>query len=221
MKAMIRAVVASTVLAGAMTCIAAVNSRSYVQGGLVAQYDGIDNAGFGSHNGSATTWVNLAGNTALDGAVNPNVVWASDGWSVSTKCKPVVVGNALSQTTGSGRFTIQFACKPQTGANGGRQCFFSQYNASNSFGLEHNGTSIPSSIRLYCAGQSSTSPSPGGESLASAANSLARRRSRSSAFPSEGTRTRTPSRPTRSTTSLTAGRRRARFPARRAPGLRL
>ena len=38
MKAMIRAVVASTVLAGAMTCIAAVNSRSYVQGGLVAQY---------------------------------------------------------------------------------------------------------------------------------------------------------------------------------------
>ena len=172
MKAIIRAIVASTVLACAMTCVAAVNSRSYVQGGLVAHYDGIDNAGFGTHDGSAAKWVNLAGNSALDGDVDGNVVWGTDGWSVSTKCNPITVGNALSQTTGSGKFTIQFACKPQTGANGGRQCFFSQYNAADSFGLEHNGTSIPGSIRLYCAGQDSASPSPGGASLASLANSV-------------------------------------------------
>ena len=157
----------------ATLCVsAAINSRSYVQGGLVAQYDGIDNAGFGSHNGNATKWVNLAGNSVLDGDVDSHVVWGADGWSVSTKCNPITVGNALSQTTGTGKFTIQFACTPQTGANGGRQCFFSQYNASNSFGLEHNGTSVSGSIRLYCAGQASTSPVPGGESLVSMANSL-------------------------------------------------
>ena len=37
----------------------AINSRSYVRRGLVAQYDGIDNAGFGVHDGSAATWVDL------------------------------------------------------------------------------------------------------------------------------------------------------------------
>ena len=162
-----------TGLLATLCASAAINSRSYVQQGLVAQYDGIDNAGFGLHNPDATTWVNLAGDTALNGTVDSNVVWGEDGWSVSTKCNPITVGNALSQVTGTGTFTIQFACTPQMGATeGGRQCFFSQYNASNSFGLEHNGTSVSGSLRLYCAGQASTSPVPGGESLVSMANSL-------------------------------------------------
>jgi len=40
----------------AESAFAAVNARSYVPGGLAAQYDGIDNAGFGSHSGDAATW---------------------------------------------------------------------------------------------------------------------------------------------------------------------
>lgn len=152
---------------------AAVTSRSYVQQGLVAQYDGINNVGHdAAHSDSAATWVNLTGNTALDGTVASSVVWGADSWSVSTKCNPITVGNALSQITGTGTFTIQFACTPQTGANSGRQCFFSQFNASNAFGIEHNGTGISNSIRLYCAGQTSTSPVPGGESLVSMSGSM-------------------------------------------------
>ena len=49
---------------------------------------------------------------------------------------------------------------------------FSQFNASNAFGIEHNGTGISNSIRLYCAGQTSTSPVPGGESLVSMGGSM-------------------------------------------------
>ena len=144
------------VLLAVASASAEITSRSYVPTGLVAQYDGIDNAGFGTHNPSAATWVNLTGNTALDGTVASSVVWGADSWSVSTKCNPITVGNALSQITGTGTFTIQFACTPQTGAfSSGRQCFFSQFNASNAFGIEHNGTGISNSIRLYCAGQTS------------------------------------------------------------------
>lgn len=152
---------------------AAITSRSYVPTGLVAQYDGINNVGHdAAHDDSAAMWVNLTGNTALDGTVASSVVWGADSWSVSTKCNPITVGNALSQITGTGTFTIQFACTPQTGANSGRQCFFSQFNASNAFGIEHNGTGISNSIRLYCAGQTSTSPVPGGESLVSMSGSM-------------------------------------------------
>ena len=126
-----------------------INSQSYVKHGLVAQYDGIDNAGFDTHDSDAATWVNLAGNSALDGTVDSSVIWGEDGWSVTNDCNPITVGNALSQTTGTGTFSIQFACKPQRGANSGRQCFFSQYDASNSLGIEHRGADVPDCIRFY------------------------------------------------------------------------
>ena len=135
----------------ATSASATINSRSYVQGGLVAQYDGIDNVGIGQHGSSAATWVNLAGDSVLNGTVDSNVVWGDDGWSVSANCKPITVGNALSQVTGTGSFTLQFACKPDRGANSGRQCFFSQYAATDSFGIEHKGTDVPDCIRLYSA----------------------------------------------------------------------
>lgn len=37
-------------------------ARSYVQDGLVAMWDGIENAGWGSHDAAATTWKDLTGN---------------------------------------------------------------------------------------------------------------------------------------------------------------
>ena len=136
---------------------AAVTSRSYVRQGLIAQYDGINNAGHdAAHNPNAATWVNLTGNTALNGTVDSNVVWGDDCWSVSANCKPITVGNALSQFTGTGTFTIQFAGKPQYGANSGRQCFFSQYNATRSFGIEHNGTGVSNCLRLYSDSRSTS-----------------------------------------------------------------
>lgn len=40
-------------------------AKSYVQDGLVAMWDGIENAGWGTHDAAATTWKNLAGNGEL------------------------------------------------------------------------------------------------------------------------------------------------------------
>ncbi|MBR3221532.1 MAG: hypothetical protein IKF72_04800 [Kiritimatiellae bacterium] len=42
-----------------------VTSSSYVQDGLMAQWDGIDNVGTGTHDPTATTWKDLAGNNDL------------------------------------------------------------------------------------------------------------------------------------------------------------
>ena len=37
-------------------------AKSYVQDGLIAMWDGIENAGVGVHDASATTWKDLSGN---------------------------------------------------------------------------------------------------------------------------------------------------------------
>lgn len=37
-------------------------AKDYVQSGLVAMWDGIENAGWGTHNASATVWKDLSGN---------------------------------------------------------------------------------------------------------------------------------------------------------------
>ena len=50
-------------------------STSYVQDGLVAQWDGIDNAGTGTHNPNATVWKDLAGN--LDMTLTANGSWTN------------------------------------------------------------------------------------------------------------------------------------------------
>jgi len=153
MRTIIRAVIACAAVVGAMTCAAEINSRSYVRQGLVALYDGIDNAGFGTHNRSAAKWVNLAGDTALDGTVDSHVTWGADGWSVTENCKPITLGNGISSVTATGEYTIQFACTPaQTSL---RESFFSQYNGGNEYGIgiEHNDSSSSSGyLRFYSNG---------------------------------------------------------------------
>ena len=39
-----------------------ISAKSYVQDGLIAMWDGIENAGWGAHDANATTWVDLSGN---------------------------------------------------------------------------------------------------------------------------------------------------------------
>ena len=52
-------------------------ARDYVQSGLVAMWDGIENAGWGTHDPNATTWKNLKGDTAWDMSVR--AAWQSGG----------------------------------------------------------------------------------------------------------------------------------------------
>lgn len=54
-------------------------ARDYVQDGLIAMWDGIENAAWGVHDPSATTWKDLAGNndaTPVDGTYS----WESDSF---------------------------------------------------------------------------------------------------------------------------------------------
>lgn len=60
--------------------MAGVNTaKNYIQNGLIAMWDGIENIGWGHHSDSATTWVDLMGNSNYDFALKNNASWASDG----------------------------------------------------------------------------------------------------------------------------------------------
>lgn len=110
-----------------------VNAFSYIQKGLAASYDGIENAGAGVHDANATTWVDLTGN-GNDGTVASGITWAADGWvctgGVDT---PVVVSPGLAAVTGSETFTVEFAGKRATT---GRGVLFGQYAVNYSVNLE-------------------------------------------------------------------------------------
>ena len=69
-------------VAATCTCVVALadttcTSASYVQDGLIAQWDGIDNVGTGTHDPTATTWKDLKG--SLDMALTAKGWWNSHG----------------------------------------------------------------------------------------------------------------------------------------------
>ena len=76
------------VAAVAATCLSAVadtefNAKSYVQDGLIIQYDAIDNEGTGTHNPNATVWKNIAvaGASTYDCTLSARGSWSDDGKS--------------------------------------------------------------------------------------------------------------------------------------------
>ena len=147
----ILAALAAAVLA-AHPASAALDAYSYVQRGLAACYDGIDNAGTGTHDPSAKVWKDLTGN-GNDGTCDTSKLsWSADGWSVSGGCKPVTIpAPGLAATMGTCNFTIQFACTPAM--DNKREAFFSQYSYTGAYGalgLEHNnGGNFTGRIRYY------------------------------------------------------------------------
>ena len=54
---------------------APIPASSYIQDGLIAMYDGIENAGAGQHSNSATTWKDLVGSNDL--SLQGNLGWGS------------------------------------------------------------------------------------------------------------------------------------------------
>ena len=141
----------ATMAAFALPASAALDAHSYVQRGLAACYDGIDNAGTGTHDPSAIVWKDLTGN-GNDGNCDTLLSWSADGWSVSGDCKPVTVpAPGLARTLGTCNFTIQFACTPAM--DNKREAFFSQYNFTGAYGglgLEHNnGGDFTGRLRYY------------------------------------------------------------------------
>jgi hypothetical protein len=62
-------------------------ARDYVQSGLIAMWDGIENAGWGTHDPNATVWKDLVGNSDL---------------TISDTTKAFFKSNALHRTPGLG-----------------------------------------------------------------------------------------------------------------------
>lgn len=64
-----------------------VSAKSYVQDGLIAQWDGIENIGYGRHDGASIIWVDLIGNRTAtltehgafsdDALVSDGIGWAA------------------------------------------------------------------------------------------------------------------------------------------------
>ena len=112
------------------------NAFSYIQKGLAACYDGVENAGAGVHDPNAATWVDLTGH-GNDGTVGSGITWAANGWvctgGVDT---PIVIGPGVAAVTGSETFTMEFT---GTRATTGRGVLFGQYAVNYGVNMEYTG----------------------------------------------------------------------------------
>lgn len=126
---------------------------NYVTDGLVVWYDGIDNAGVGTHSATATTWTDLSGNNR-DATLASDVGWASNGWTNNVNCYPVslsdATGTAVTETLATRTFTIEFLSRPSRTTS--RENFFGSYNTGG-LGIEHNSSSKANGqLRLFYNG---------------------------------------------------------------------
>ena len=71
-------------------------AKDYVQSGLVAMWDGIENAGWGTHDASATTWKELISGTdcAIAGNLSANYEWTNNALVRNTENRGFFVYDA-------------------------------------------------------------------------------------------------------------------------------
>ena len=60
------------------------SAKSYVQDGLIAMWDGIENAAWGAHDPSATVWKDLVGGYDVSNSYS-DMTWTDDGYSFGSK----------------------------------------------------------------------------------------------------------------------------------------
>ena len=92
----------------------------YIRRGLIAQYDGIDNAGLGNHDNSATSWADLSGHGYHAAKhSNPNIVWFDKGWtylnaSLVNGVAPFVLpdNSLINDAVNSKTFSMEVAVSP-------------------------------------------------------------------------------------------------------------
>ena len=81
-------------------------ARDYVQNGLIAMWDGVENAGLGVHDKNATVWKDLIGNNNLIAHGNienkngDNYIWLGDVYYTGES-------NNLINTISNGNFTLE------------------------------------------------------------------------------------------------------------------
>lgn len=140
--------------------LAAADASVYIRRGLVAQYDGIDNAGLGQHDNAATSWCDLSGN-GLHAAKNArtDIVWFDKGWTYLNTEKvngvaPFVLPDSspVNAAVNSKTFSVDFAVSPADYPAGNTRCYVYLANISNTFkglALEQNGTLNPTQAGIW------------------------------------------------------------------------
>jgi hypothetical protein len=171
-KIMLAAAIAAGFVGGAM----AVTTADYVQDGLVGHWDGIDNAGTGTHNPTAAKWKDLTGLTG-DGTLAATAQWKDIGWYNNSEGKPVVVGGTFGSTLNTGTFTLEVTIKPMRANT--RETILGAYSTGN-WNFERNKDNVDGRLRYWFSSSPDFVPSnaqlPTGESgtiaLAASSSSL-------------------------------------------------
>ncbi len=128
-------------------------THSYITNGLAVWFDGIENAGKGSHSTSLATgdaWADLTGN-GNDGTILKTLTWGDTGWVNSSDGSPIQIKTSVVREIMTNRnFTIEFATTPSRYTS--RQAFYSHWYDSGS-SIEHNSGSVKTgAIRVYFSG---------------------------------------------------------------------
>lgn len=130
--------VARQIFLGRCAKAAAPTAKSYVQDGLIAMWDGIENAGWGVHDANATVWKDLIGGN--DATKSGAVLWGDSyaDFTPSTTGK-FVVGSFLGKPQ---TFTFEVVVKRLGTRNGPSSPFSSIEAGGAGFQIDRNGTRL-------------------------------------------------------------------------------
>ena len=87
-------------------------ARDYVQDGLVAMWDGIENAGWGVHDENATTWKDLIGGAEPTLTGGANVSWQANGCNVTSGYFTGSATQPVVDAFANEKVTIEVVCNP-------------------------------------------------------------------------------------------------------------
>ena len=105
----VRALALVAVVGWAFTALADIPASAYVQDGLVVQFDGIENAGTGTYDATATIWTDLTGN-GRNGTLSGKTAWNGKGLSI-TSASSSDKGLVTFDATHNASFTFDICLK--------------------------------------------------------------------------------------------------------------
>lgn len=103
-------------------------AKDYVQDGLVAMWDGIENADWGTHDPNATVWKDLVGNSdaLLSGTLVPDRCWGNNHFynNIESVVFTGTPSSAMKAAITSGQLTVQGVFMPEEQPSSGNFCVF-------------------------------------------------------------------------------------------------
>lgn len=118
------------------------SARNYVQDGLIAMWDGIENAGWGTHDAAATTWKDLVG--GHDVTLGAGMSFASN--ALVCTAQGIATGTGISESIAAIEF-VEFHSARQDGMifqlQRSRQCVLRYFYNTYSFSQNATDSAMP------------------------------------------------------------------------------